>query len=97
MLTQADKHVVLMHTWNLNETPEVPFLIEIGRHHLATTAFYGDDAAELRWNEQFHQDRAAVYDYGMPTIKPNLGISMLAAAFGCEMTVNDEADPWSTP
>jgi uroporphyrinogen-III decarboxylase len=30
----------------------------------------------------------------MPNIKPNLGISVIAAAFGREQTINDEADPW---
>ncbi len=96
MLTHAEKHAVLMDTWNLQETPEVPFLIEIGRHHLATSEFYDDNAAELRWNEQFHHDRAEVYDYGMPNIKPNLGIDIIAAALGCKTRVNNEADPWIT-
>lgn len=97
MLTHTAKHAALLDTWNLRETGDVPYVIEIGYHHLATQEFYDNDEAELRWNEQFHQDRAEVDDYGMPNIKPNVGISVLAAAFGCEMTVNNEADPWITP
>ncbi len=96
MLTHAEKHAALMDTWSLRETPEVPFSIEIGHHHLATQKFYDDDEAELRWNEQFHHDRAEVDDYAMPNIKPNVGIDIIAAAFGCETTVNNEADPWIT-
>jgi uroporphyrinogen-III decarboxylase len=38
--------------------------------------------------------REGVYDYGLPNIKPNQGIGIIAAAFGCEYTVNNEADPW---
>jgi uroporphyrinogen-III decarboxylase len=33
----------------------------------------------------------------MPNIKPNQGINIVASAFGCEYTVNDEADPWVKP
>ena len=33
----------------------------------------------------------------MPNIKPNHGINIIAAAFGCAVTVNDEADPWVKP
>jgi hypothetical protein len=33
----------------------------------------------------------------MPNIKPNLGIGIIAAAFGCAETPNDEADPWIKP
>jgi uroporphyrinogen-III decarboxylase len=38
--------------------------------------------------------REGLYDYGFQNIKPNQGINIVAAAFGCECTVNDEADPW---
>ncbi len=96
MLTDAEKCEIILKTWNLEPTPEVPFLIEIGHPHFATNPYYDHDEAELRWNEQYHRDRAQIYDYGMPNIKPNLGISVIAAAFDCEFTVNNEADPWVT-
>lgn len=96
-LTDAEKQTAIRRTWNLEETAEVPFLIEIGQPHFGTREYYDHDDAELAWNVRYHQDRADVYDYGMPNIKPNLGISIMAAAFGCEYTVNSEADPWITP
>ena len=96
-ITLTDKEEAIRNTWNLEETSEVPFLIEIGQPHFATESYYDDDDAEIRWNEQYHRDRANVYDYGMPNIKPNIGISVMAAAFGCEYQVNNEADPWVTP
>lgn len=96
-LTDEEKRHVILQTWNLEHTTEVPFLIEVGRPHFATEDYYHDDEAELQWNEHYHQERAEVDDYGLPNIKPNLGISVMAAAFGCEFTVNNEADPWVTP
>lgn len=97
-LKDTEKREAILKTWNLEPTDEVPFLIEIDYPHFATEEFYDDDEAELRWNERYHlQDRAGVYDYGLPNIKPNLGIGVMAAAFGCEQRVNNEADPWITP
>lgn len=93
-LTHEEKQQIILNTWNLQEVEEVPFIIEIDYPHFATETYYDDDGAELRWNEQYHQDRAQIYDYGIPNIKPNLGISVMAAAFGCELKVNNEADPW---
>ena len=97
LLTDAEKQAAIRRTWNLEETPEVPFLIEIGSPHFGTLDYYDHDEEELAWNLGYHRDRAEIYDYGMPNVKPNLGISVMAAAFGCEYTVNNEADPWITP
>jgi hypothetical protein len=69
----------------------------VGPLHVATKHFFDDDQAELKWNEDFHHKREQVYDYGFPNIKPNQGINIIAAAFGCEYTVNNEADPWIKP
>jgi hypothetical protein len=80
--------------WRLEDIDEVPFVIEVGPLHVGTTNYFYDDAAELKWNEDFNRDREKVYDYGYPNIKPNLGIGIVAAAFGCEYKVNNEADPW---
>lgn len=96
-LTDVEKRNAILKTWCLEETQEVPFLVEIGWPHFASEDYYDDDEAELQWNEQYHRERAEIYDYGMPNIKPNIGISVMAAAFGCEFTVNNEADPWITP
>jgi hypothetical protein len=94
ILTPEEKKKRLDATWHLEETNEVPFVVEIGPFHGATTEFFDDPAAEVRWSEDLVSKRQGVYDYGLPCIKPNQGIGTIAAAFGCEYTVNNEADPW---
>ena len=94
ILSANEKKEILDATWRLEDTEEVPFVIEIGPFHGATKAFFDDPRAEAAWNEELHRNREGVYDYGLPNIKPNQGIGIIAAAFGCEYTVNDEADPW---
>jgi hypothetical protein len=94
ILSQEEKKEALDAIWRLEDTEEVPFVIEIGPFHGATRAFFNDPAAEVKWNEDLHRSREGVYDYGIANIKPNQGIGIIAAAFGCEQTVNDEADPW---
>ncbi|PID56457.1 hypothetical protein CSB45_11440 [candidate division KSB3 bacterium] len=96
-LSLEDKKEAIQKTWNLEHSPELPFLIEIGQPHFATKDFYDDDDAEIQWNEQYHRSRAAICDYGMPNIKPNVGIGVMAAAFNCEYQINREADPWTVP
>ena len=97
MLSIEHKKDLIRKNWILQEVEEVPFLIEIGPFHAATTRFFSDDDAELAWNVNFHRQREVIYDYGIPNIKPNQGIGIIASAFGCEHIVNDEADPWIKP
>jgi len=94
VLTPEEKIETLKAVWRLEETREVPFVVEIGTFHGATKTFFDDPQAEVRWSEEFHRMREGVYDYGLANIKPNQGIGVIAAAFGCAYTVNDEADPW---
>ena len=94
ILKPEEKRELLDAVWRLEDTDEVPFVIEIGPFHGATKAFFDDPAAEVKWSEELHREREGVYDYGLPNIKPNQGIGVIAAAFGCEYAVNDEADPW---
>ena len=53
----------------------------------------------LNWtgNLNYHREREAFLDFAMPNIKPNLGIGIVAEAFGCTATNNKEADPWIKP
>jgi hypothetical protein len=94
ILSQEEKKEALDAVWRLEDTDEVPFVIDIGPFHGATREFFDDPVAEVKWSEELHRSREGVYDYGLPNIKPNQGIGIVAAAFGCEQTVNDEADPW---
>ena len=97
ILTANEKIETLEAVWRLEETEEVPFVIEIGPFHPATREFFDNPAAEVKWSEEQNRSREGVYDYGLPNIKPNQGIGVVAAAFGCQYTVNDEADPWIKP
>jgi len=94
LLKPEEKRERVEAVWRLEDTGEVPFVVEIGPFHGATAAFFDDAAAEVKWTEELHRNREGVYDYGLPNIKPNQGIGIIAAAFGCEYTVNNEADPW---
>ena len=97
MLSEREKKERIEKNRLLKEVPEVPFLIEVGSFHVATDRFFRNDRAELEWNIEYHRTRAAIDDYGMPNLKPNLGIGIVAAAFGCDETANEEADPWIKP
>jgi len=94
VLSPKEKLERLEAVWRLEDTGEVPFVVDIGLFHGATKKFYDDAQAEIKCSEEHHKSREGVYDYGLPNIKPNQGIGIVAAAFGCEQTVNDEADPW---
>jgi hypothetical protein len=95
--TDPEKRDLIRRNWRLEDVEEVPFLVEHGPMHAATSEYFSDHSAELAWNEAYHRRREGLYDYGMPNIKPNQGIHIIAAAFGCAYKVNDEADPWVTP
>ena len=86
-LTTSEKLRIIKRTWNLEYTGMVPYTIEVGQPHFATSEFFEDDAAELAWHEAYHDQRQGVIDFDMPNIKPNLGIGTIAAAFGCALRV----------
>lgn len=94
VLPPEEKLKILDAVWKLEDADEVPFVIDIGPFHGATTEFFDNPESEIKWNEDLHHKREGIYDYGLPNIKPNQGIGVVAAAFGCEYEVNDEADPW---
>jgi hypothetical protein len=97
ILSIETKKKLIEANCRLEDLDETPFLIEIGEFHGATKDFFDDPAAEIQWNERYHRNREKIYDYCFPNIKTNQGIGTLAAAFGCEYIVNNEADPWITP
>lgn len=97
MLSIEEKKARIEKNRRLEAVPEVPFLVEVGSFHVAFDRFVLNDQAELDWNIEYHKTREGIYDYGMPNVKPNLGIGIVAAAFGCEEKPNAEADPWIKP
>ena len=96
-LTEAEKRETVRSAWLREKTEEVPFMIEVGQSQHATTEFLNDVAADLAWQEQHFRDLAQVDDYFIANLKPNLGIGIVAAAFGCEWVTDPTADPWIKP
>jgi len=94
MLKPHEKKELIEAVYRLEDTDEVPFVVDIGPFHGATTEFFNNPEAEVIYSEELHRTREGIYDYGLPNIKPNQGVGIIAAAFGCEYTVNKEADPW---
>ena len=91
------KKTIIKDTWYLRDTGHVPYLVEVGQHHLATLDFYDDDEKELSWIQTYYKNIPEMEDYSIPNIKPNVGIGLVATAFGCECIPNAEGDPWTKP
>ncbi len=96
-ISDNDKRSILHDTWQMKETGYVPFMIELGPFHAAFKEYLEDDKKELDWNIQYHEQRGTFHDFALPNIKPNLGIGVIAEAFNCQGTLNEEADPWIAP
>jgi hypothetical protein len=96
ILDIATKKKLIEANWRLEDLDEVPFVVEVGPIHIATREYFESADAEIKFTEEFEKKREGVYDYGFPNIKTNQGIGVVAAAFGCKATVNEEADPWIT-
>ena len=96
-MNDQEKLSIIADTWALKKTSHVPYIVETGKPHLATLDFYNNDAKELAWNENYHASQLQVNDYNIPNVKPNVGIGIVAAAFGCENVPNNDADPWIKP
>jgi hypothetical protein len=96
-LSDEQKRSGIRSAWLMEETPEVPFMVGVGRGHSASAGFLGDMEADLTWQEAHYRDLAEVGDYFIPNLKPNLGIGIVAAAFGCEQLPDPHSDPWIRP
>jgi hypothetical protein len=93
-LTDSEKKETIREAWLCGKNRNVPFIVETGEFHAATKTYFDSDINELSWNENYHHSMTDVEDYNFPNIKVNMGIGVMAAAFGCEYLPNDEADPW---
>jgi hypothetical protein len=97
MLRNEEKLSLIADAWLMKQTSQVPFVVEVGKPHQATIDFYENDQNELDWNEKYHHGLVDVIDYNVPNIKPNVGIGIVASAFGCESIPSKDADPWIRP
>lgn len=94
---QKEKREIIKHNWLLEPTKEIPFIVEIEPMHFATSKYYNDDQAELNWNINYCEQQKKIHDYWIPNIRLNKGIGIIASAFGCEYTLNENTDPWVRP
>jgi len=96
-MDDQQKRAIIADAWHMKGTAHVPYIVEVGRPHLATLEYWDNDANELAWNIDYHRSLREVIDYNIPNIKPNVGIGIVASAIGCETVPNNEADPWIKP
>lgn len=97
LVTEEQKRQAIRSAWLMQDTSEVPFMIEVGEPHHATAGFLHDAAVDLEWQKEHCRTRSQLDDYFIPNLKPNLGIGIVAAAFGCEWVVDPTSDPWIKP
>ncbi|GHV83014.1 hypothetical protein AGMMS50212_03540 [Spirochaetia bacterium] len=97
ILSLEEKKRRILANCNLEDIDEVPFVVEVGPIHIATKEYYENADAEIAFSDDHAAKRTGVYDYGWGNIKTNVGIGIVAAAFGCEYVPNGEADPWARP
>lgn len=96
-LTEANKRDLVRRAWTMQKTEQIPFLIEVGRPHRATSEFINNPVVDLEWQQDYCRRVAELDDYFIPNLKPNLGIGVIAASFGCRWTADLENDPWIKP
>ncbi len=96
MFTEKQKQEIIHDVWLLKKTSIVPFIVEIGPFHAAHKELFYEDIKELEWDENYYEkkENKKINDFDIPNIKPNLGIGIIAAAFGCNYIPNNEGDPW---
>lgn len=97
VMTDGQKKDAIRRAWRMEEVEEVPFLIEVGEPIRATRSFLEDIPADLQRQVDYCQAVSAVGDYFIPNLKPNLGIGVVAAAFGCPWIADPRGDPWVRP
>jgi uroporphyrinogen-III decarboxylase len=96
-LTDESKRQVIRSAWLMEDTPVVPFMVEVGESHYARQEYLAEVAVDLAAQEAHVQLLAEVDDFALPSLKPNLGIGVVAAAFGCEWVPDARRDPWIKP
>jgi len=92
----VEKRAAVRSAW-LRGGGRVPFFIEAGENLKATRAFLEDPALDLESQERLLAACAGIDDDSLPSLKPNLGIGVMAAAFGCPMVPDEKTDPWVKP
>ncbi|HUX14072.1 MAG TPA: uroporphyrinogen decarboxylase family protein [Spirochaetia bacterium] len=97
LLTHAQKKQLIKETWQRRNNGYVPFFVESGTSLKATRSLITDHSRDLSVQETQLAIADQVHDYGLPSLKVNVGIGVMAAAFGCGQILDDHADPWIRP
>jgi hypothetical protein len=93
----AGKRKAIRAAWLREAGSRVPFFIEAGENVKATRALLEDPARDLALQERLLDEAAAIGDDTLPSVKPNLGIGVMATAFGCRHVSAEDTDPWVKP
>ena len=80
--------------WLRRNGSRVPFMIEAGPSVRATRALLNDPSADLACQEGLLDSCAAIDDDSLPSLKPNVGIGIMATVMGCPWVPDDTTDPW---
>ena len=92
-----EKRRVIRSAWLRAAGGRVPFFVEAGEIVRATRALFEDPARDLALQESLLDAAAVIGDDSLPSLKPNLGIGVMATAFGCPHVLDEATDPWVKP
>jgi hypothetical protein len=95
--TVEDKKERLIRFWEMANHTYVPYIIELGNFHAATSKYFFSGMEELKWTKDYFKKLRHIDDYSIPNIKPNTGIGTVATIFGCEWKTDEQSDPWIKP
>jgi uroporphyrinogen-III decarboxylase len=96
-MTAEQKREAIRAAWLRANDDRVPFFVDAGEAVRATRALLSDSAQDLARQEAILAAAAGIDDDSLPSLKPNLGIGVMATAFGCPHVLDEETDPWVKP
>ena len=92
-----EKRQTIRSAWLRSSGGRVPFFVEAGESVRATRVLLDDPARDLALQESLLDAAAGIGDDTLPSLKPNLGIGVMATAFGCPHVLDEATDPWVKP
>jgi len=96
-MTAEEKKKIIRAAWLRENGHAVPFFSEAGENLKATRELLSAPERDLARQEQLLEASLGIEDYSLPSLKPNLGIGVMAVAFGCPYVLDESADPWVKP
>jgi hypothetical protein len=95
--TLEEKRQAIRSAWLRSAGGRVPFFVEAGEIVRATRALFDDPARDLALQESLLDAAAGIGDDTLPSLKPNIGIGVMATGFGCPHVLDEATDPWVKP